>query len=466
MKLIILLFTLLTTSSLYASELSSELQELFLDCDRSSHQAEPQSLGVLTNRLDCLTKTKSLSRLGGQWLILKKSRWELQLHENRTQIKIATNPFAPANKSLLLIKRSEFNQLMQSNQIYRWLEYELFPQLLKRSYFSLEGSFYHHSALTSTHDPLRQYSRYSSQPESFQRMGGKRAIYRSLVKSDPQQGLFWRELFKIYSSLTPCNSNCLAIMEGKLIRSSLMLLGHQDLATSVHRSLNQKYGCEDAPSHFKHLGVDLNLLQKAHRGTNALLGQPLYFKSIDDSVLDSDPFIGMNGILRKISDKAVLDLISLGGLGAKSISSSLLERGGTIEDELHSLSGVSALIGKYWTLRREGKKSEADKLLDRPFFLESWFEPTFAGIFKLNLKDWVKKLYRKNPRTPYKLFSYRYFTPYYFNLVLSSIDRLPSIADIDHYELKSRPTYPEEHHHGGHYTTYELLHGISNILNF
>ncbi|MBT3236782.1 MAG: hypothetical protein HN353_12570 [Bdellovibrionales bacterium] len=452
-------------SFLHAAELPDELLTYLNSCKEEQDNKTFTLPENLESSLDCLAKTEKLSRLGAQWLMLKRARWKIEFYDGPTAVKIKENPYSSVEFNRLLFNRETFISKIDSNQIYFELEQQIFPALLRKSFLALEASFYHYTALTSNLDPLRWYSKYTSD-YSFQQLGKFNPINMSLVTSDPLRGRFWPELFNLYSSFTPCNSNCLAIMEGKLIRSSLLFLGHLDLASTVHHALNSNYGCEDAPSHFKHIGVDLHLLRKAQWGADALVGLPLYFKSINASLLDNESFIGMNGILRKISDNAVRDLVSIGGAGANAIGPNEIDSDGSIDDELNFLSGASAIVGQYWKLRSEGKMAEAEKLLERPFFLETWFEPTIAGLISLNMKDWVEKLYRKNPRTPYKFFAYRYFTPFYFNLLLGSINRLPTIKNQTEYSIKPAATYPDNYQHNVHYTAYEFFHGLSNLFIF
>ena len=433
--------------------------------------------------LDCLSRSVPANKLGMQWHILKASGWKIILSVQRAgEMELANDPFRlDAEYSYFLAPPQDMTELIKE---LHDLESRVFPRLLDGVSISNQAStvdtfntsMYRAVELATRYSPLRNVMNYIS-PAQFNSnddyVGGHypdlakvlKGRFANFIRRNNLQARDWPDLWEFYLSLHPCHSQCLEKMESKIIRGQLLLFSSKELVNKVFSDSVRRYGCYDHDTVFGKTIFTSNFQRYIHFSRNSLIGRPMYFSSINGSLVDDKVYQGMNGVIRDVSQDAWQDYQSLGTMGGNLSLTAQYDTPPKVADL--ALSGLSQIVASYWEYRhnlnktlkpKEAQKLAAQKYLNRPVFTDIRFEPTWLLGGAATLKDWVEKLYSLNPRTPYQVTTYNYSSRNFYDKVLAAVDTFPSLDQAEFGEYNPPSDLADRVY--SNYTFVEIWHSI------
>lgn len=219
--------------------------------------------------LDCYSQMTPLTRLGAQWQILRQAGWAFKKFNHQI---VAHHEDKTLNGPISTVE-------LPQNFTWTDLETKIFPQLLNyrknanEPLVTAEAMRGHWLALTAVEareSVFRQIGFFHARPAHLQ-------SYFATPINIPTTTLFWPQLFDFYSLFRGCPSRCSQFLEGKILRTLLMSLGHPDLAAAffAENKIPFKFGCEKAVISTQ--VIEYFLTQDAKLGLPRLAGQNLYF---------------------------------------------------------------------------------------------------------------------------------------------------------------------------------------------
>jgi len=407
--------------------------------------------------LDCMARQDVLSRLGGQWIVLRKSHWSIHSFSANTTYFTANNFFDPTDKHSLVLKAPTGYNTGQMINYLRYLQDYVFPKLLQgvsgknghlTTKISFDATSHHYAGLhtAGAFDWPKKSTKYRSMvawaenPNRYlQTLLDRYPYYRDVLALDPIGPKYWgefardvesrkRDLYSVNSRLVHCNSKCFERQEAHLVGGLMMALSHKDLVLAVNSWLPHTMGCVPLEARENLNGVfgyyradDINeslyrptggriklnfdFSNWARFGRWALLGRPLYVRAqISERVPESHLGLqGENFLVYNISDKTAKSIAQMGGFGAVNGSKDIpAPFKGSTEDTINyihfmNFTGMSKLMMEYWIANQKGESRRAKEI-------------------------------KNMPDTPYKIYVYDYqLSGSYYNAVLRGVKNLPGL---------------------------------------
>jgi len=408
----------------------------------------------LESTLDCMASQDFLSQIGGQWIVLRKSHWEIQAFSPSATYQLATNFFDPSDKHQLSIKPPTSFSTEKLVEYLVDLQNRIFPFLLNgvtsdgynhTTKVSFDATAHHYAGLHTAsafywpkkrtkYDGMVAWSLNSR--ENLPVLLEKYPYYQEVLDLDPIGTKYWTyfaksiqarkmRYYQVGNQFIHCDTKCFERQEAHTIGGLFMTLSHGDLVTAVHNVLPRTMGCVPmeiranefgVSNYFQNHNINENLYRPtggpiilnydfsnwASHGRWGLLGRPLYVRAqISDRVPKSHLGLqGENFIVYNVSDKTARALFEIGGFGAIDSSKDIPKQHKTsyraTVNYLNNFKyeGLSKLMIDYW---REISES--------------------CGFEKRNIAA-----------SPYKMYVYDYgLTGAYYDAVLVGLNKLPKL---------------------------------------
>lgn len=421
------------------------------------------SAATVTQYLDCHARQQQLTRLSAQWIVLKKSLFQLA-DGNSTSVRYANNVMSPFERNTLYMNFSSyswrnFTSLLQN------LETDVFPKVLagfdgknenNKTSWSFEGVAYQTIAamedqaqVVCSSEGLNPGGKSCYYPGTLAAADRFRGDWISgftakhpalqLMMYDPNQN--WSQLRTLYRQLQPCESeaDCLIRQERVIAQGLFVTLEHPALVQAVHfqrhpgfgvqtgqykgkqEMLPTTFGCavkrdsNALPSDIVITGYlfhDHSMKNLTKHGRWGLLGRPLYIGSINRHQIQSrspipGQFQGQNAIIRDVSDSAVQDLAYLGGLNSGdpkitwSPMSVTFSNNQTYSLDWNLTEDVNAVIA------RMGGASRILAQYPNSQMNSAFFTQTIVS-FGWSIGKWAERLKAWNPPVHYYVYAYDY----------------------------------------------------------
>ena len=332
------------------------------------------SASQVTEYLNCLVRQSNLTKLSAQWILVKKSLFQLaDSNSSSYSYTYAKNLMNPYERNILSMSFSRYNA-SNFGELLRKLETEIFPEVLRgftkksddnKTSWSFEAMAYQHVAfvedpMSGTRDGFSETGPNSFYAGTLLESGNRGfAAVEAHAKKHPaallnilDRSSSWPQLKNLMHRFSACDSNadCL-VRQNKAIMQGLMLtLEHPQFVEAVHfqrhagfglnnknyphaqETLTNNLGCairsregalaaEVAITGY--VSYDYSMVQLTQYGKWGFLGRPIYIEGINKQDINSmhriaGQFQGQNAIIRHISDQAVYSFAQLGGFGGKN----------------------------------------------------------------------------------------------------------------------------------------------------
>lgn len=422
------------------------------------------SAATVTQYLDCLARQPQLTRLSAQWLILKKSLFQLQDgNSSSVAYRYANNPMSPYERNAMYLNFSGYSWRNFSS-LLTLLETEVFPKALagfdaknenNKTSWSFEAVAY--QTIAAMEDPVAGQPQCQSEGVGE----GRRSCFYAgtLAASSGFRGEWfsnhsskhpalqlhnsqnWGQLQSLYRQLQPCESeaDCLIRQERVIAQGLFVTLEHPALVQAVHfqrhlgfgiqtgnyrgkqEYLPTTYGCavkresNALPAEVVITGYlthDHSMKNLTPYGRWAFLGRSLYIGSINRHQIRANAHIpgqfqGQNAVIRDISDYAVQDLAYMGGLNSadpKITWGSMpvtFSNGQTYSLDWHLTEDVNSVIG------RLGGASRVLAQYPHSQVNSAFFTQTIVS-FGWSVARWAERLKAWNPPVHYYIYAYDY----------------------------------------------------------
>lgn len=329
---------------------------------------------TVTEYLDCIAREPRLNKLSAQWIILKKSLWQLQdSNSSSVSHRFANNVMNPMERNTMAMNFTAYTWRNFAS-LLKTLETDVFPKALKgftdksednKTSWSFEAMAYQTIAFVETPVNFNQAEGLNTTGRSYYYAGTLEASQNlrgssldNIAAYSPALQLqfmnreqTWPQLRSLYRQLRPCESeaDCLIRQDRAIAQGLFLTLEHPALVSAVHfqrhvgfgtqsaqykgaqEMLPTSYGCavkagaSALPSDIVitgYLSYDYTMKNLLQFGRWGFLGRPLYLGAMNKQNIQSNnriagQFQGQNAIIRDISDAAVYDLAQLGGLGSQ-----------------------------------------------------------------------------------------------------------------------------------------------------
>ena len=427
---------------------------------------------MVTQYLDCLAAQPQLTKLSAQWIVLKKSLWQLaDGNSSGYTYRYANNLMSPYERNILYVSFNRYNG-GNFSQLLSYLESEVFPEALKgftnrsednKTSWSFEAIAYQNVAFNE--DPVRPEWNFH---EGLNENGASHYYAGTLLESerfrtrdwfDRHASLHpalqirilnhetnWPQLRNLIRRLGVCDgdADCLVRQEKTVAQGLFTTLEHPQLIEAVHFQRHQGFGInsknlgraqEILPQSFGcairsdtaipaevvitgYMFHDYSLKHLVPYGKWGLMGRALYLEAINKENINpmAGQFQGQNALVRGITDQAVYDFASLGGLGDKNPKIKRIEvqktfnggqtynllwqlaPGESLQDIVQTrLGGVAQIIANYQVDSRSTSIIQSN-----PFFTQTILS------FGWNLRTWVEATRRWNKDVQYYAYAYDY----------------------------------------------------------
>lgn len=350
---------------------SLTVEQASAGCFRWAENERMQAASV-TEYLDCLARAPQLNRLSAQWIILKKSSFQLA-DGNGTSVRYANNLMSPFERNTLYMSFTSYTWRNFAS-LLQTLETDVFPKVLagydgknesNKTSWSFEAVAYQTIAamedqaqMVCSSEGINAGSRSCFYPGTLaaaERFRGDwfsnfAAKHPALNYALLDQTNNWSQLRSLYRQLQPCESeaDCLIRQERVIAQGLFVTLEHPALVQAVHFQRHSGFGIQSGqykgkqevlPTMFGcavksnssalpadivitgYLTHDHSMKNLTPYGRWAFMGRPIYIGSINRHEIRSNAHIpgqfqGQNAIIRDISDYAVQDLAAMGGLNS------------------------------------------------------------------------------------------------------------------------------------------------------
>ena len=339
-----------------------------------AHQQQA-SAALVTQYLDCHAQQSQLTRLSAQWILVRKSLWQLaDGSSSKPSYIYAQNLMDPRQRNILSMNFIRYSR-QNLHELLHTLETEVFPDVLKgftkkpednKTSWSFEAVAYQHVAFAE--DPM------SGQGDNFSETGRGSSFYGGILAESARRGFSaveahaqkhpaaqihllnresnWPQLRNLLMRFSSCDSNadCLVRQNKAIIQGLMLTLEHPHLIEMVHFQQHSGFGLNNAnyPRAQERLTNDLGCAIRSKDGAIAanvaitgyvthdfsmqhltqygrwgFLGRPIYLEGINKHDINSRSLIagqfqGQNAIIRDITDQAVHSFAALGGFGGKN----------------------------------------------------------------------------------------------------------------------------------------------------
>ena len=339
------------------------------------YNQQPVSAAVVSQYLDCITRQPNLSRLSAQWILVKKSLFQLaDSNSSSHSYTYANNLMNPNERNTLSMNFSRYNA-SNFHELLQTLETKVFPDVLKgfttksddnKTSWSFEAVAYQHVAFVE--DPM------AGGADSFNETGRASSFYPGTLLAAGSKGYSavaahaqkhpaaqihilsrensWPQLRSLMSRFSSCDSNadCLVRQNKAIIQGLMLTLEHPQLVETVHFQRHPGFGLNNKnyPNAQEKLTNDLgcairskdgaiaadvaitgyvthdfSMKQLTQYGRWGFLGRPIYLEGINKQDINSRSLIagqfqGQNAIIRDISDQAVYSFSAMNGFGGKN----------------------------------------------------------------------------------------------------------------------------------------------------
>ncbi len=425
---------------------------------------ERMQAATVTEYLDCLARAPQLNKLSAQWIVLKKSSFQL-VDGNGTAVRYASNLMSPFEKNALYMNFSGYSWRNFAS-LLKTLETEVFPKVLN----GYDGQ--NENNKTSWSFEAMAYQTVAAMEDQAQAVcvseglnaGGRSCFYPgTLAASDRFRGdwfgnfsskhpalrllMFdtnqnWSQLRSLYRQLQPCESeaDCLIRQERVIAQGLFVTLEHPALVQAVHFQRHPGFGIQQGQyrgkqemlpttfgcavkSNSSALPADIVLtgyLTHDHTMRNlmpygrwGLMGRAIYIGSINRNEIRANAHIpgqfqGQNAIVRDISDAAVQDLAAMGGLnsGDPKITFSPMpvtfSDGRTYNLDWQLNEPVQNVIARLGGASRVLAQYPNSQVNSSTFFNQT------IVSFGWSLSRWAQKLKEWNPPVSYYVYAYDY----------------------------------------------------------
>lgn len=339
----------------------------------SAYIGQQASAASVTQYLDCITNYPNLTRLSAQWILVKKSLFQLvDGNSNTHTYRYANNLMNPLERNTLSMSFSRYNP-NNFGELLRKLETEVFPDVLKgftnkpednKTSWSFEAIAYQHVAFAE--DPMIGGDNFSEtgRGSSFYAgtllaSGRNFSSVAAHAQKHPAAQIHilpressWPQLRSLMGRFSSCDSNadCLVRQNKAIIQGLMLTLEHPQLVEMVHFQRHPGFGLNNKnyPHAQEYLTTDLGCAIRSKDGAIAanvaitgyvthdfsmkhlvpygrwgFLGRPIYLEAINKSDINSRSLIsgqfqGQNAIIRNITDQAVYSFAALNGFGGKN----------------------------------------------------------------------------------------------------------------------------------------------------
>ena len=427
---------------------------------------------MVTQYLDCLAQQPQLTRLSAQWIVLKKSLFQLvDGNSGSFSHRYAANLMDPTQRNTLTVGFNRFTGRNFAN-LLTYLETEVFPEALKgftstpennKTSWSFEAIAYQNVAFNE--DPVR--------PEWPHREGlnpGGRSYYYAgtILESAKFKNQNWYPrhasvhlsaqlqlpnfeanipaLRAQMQRLGTCDNDgdCLVRQEKTIAQGLFMTLEHPALVDAVHfqrhagfglnsakfpraqEMLPQTLGCairsteKTLPKDVVITGymfMDHSMMHLVPYGRYGFLGRAIYIEGINKQDIKSmdllsGQFQGQNALIRAISDQAVQSFASLNGWGGKDPAIKRMP----IEVPFNNGQGGATYYTLDWQLApgenlHEIMQTRLAGASQQIAYRQTDANPFFTQTiisFGLNISEWVSMLKRLNQPVHYYAYTYDY----------------------------------------------------------
>lgn len=338
-------------------------------------EQQPVSAAMTTQYLDCLAQQPNLSKLSAQWILVKKSLFQLaDGNSNSPSHVYANNLMNPHERNTLSMNFSRYTK-RNFQDLLRSLETEVFPEVLKgftkksddnKTSWSFEAVAYQHVAFAE--DPM------GGGGDNFSESGRGSSFYAGTLLESGRRGFSavaahaqnhpaaqihilprennWPQLRILMHRFSSCDSNadCLVRQNKAIIQGLMLTLEHPQFVETVHFQKHPGFGLNNKnyPHAQERLTNDLGCAIRSKDGAIAadvaitgyvthdfsmkplvqygrwgFLGRPIYLEGINKQDINSRSLIsgqfqGQNAIIRNITDQAVHSFAALNGFGGKN----------------------------------------------------------------------------------------------------------------------------------------------------
>lgn len=348
----------------------------YASANSCSHLVPQQqaSAAIVTQYLDCLVQQSNLTKLSAQWILIKKSLFQLADGNSSTPShSYARNLMDPNQRNTLAMSFTRYNA-SNFGDLLRNLETQVFPEVLKgfttksddnKTSWSFEAVAYQHVAFVE--DPM------GGSGDNFNESGRGSSFYAGTLLESARRGFSavanhaqkhpaaqihilnresnWPQLRSLMQRFSACDSNadCLVRQNKAIIQGLMLTLEHPQFVETVHFQRHPGFGLNNKnyPQAQEQLTTDLgcairskegaiaaqvaltgyvthdfSMKQLAQYGKWGFLGRPIYLEGINKQDINSRSLIsgqfqGQNAIIRDITEQAVYSFAALNGFGGK-----------------------------------------------------------------------------------------------------------------------------------------------------
>lgn len=425
------------------------------------------AIRVISEFSDCLIEQKNLSQFAAQSILLKKLNFIIvhrgEFRPGEVSVELVANPYADASSAnLILLNMQDLRETTPDLlQAASYLEQNVYSKVIsgdviqdKQRYWAQYDAVIRSHIAAADHSPkgtkegpgnyypgtlFSTYNHLSSLQSKYP------LIARALVT--PSQ---FKNLQNYHSTFKVCSkTRCYERMYRRVVQGQMLFLSHPEFVKALYEKpltnfkapqLAKALGCfvserisdertvpdpaffaNGGPISYRH-----NFSSTHEYGWRGYIGELLYIQALNRDAVHDDVYMGQNGLVRSFSVAAYNDLVNMGGFGgrldvARNRHPVVRE---TVDEQWiqkNYPTGASHRIVRYWLLMKRGEKQAAEQLISSPFFTDTNF---FDGK---SLKWWVEFGYRRNPGTPYHLWTqdFHYNQSYAYG---SFIDRVVELT--------------------------------------
>ncbi|MCB0391465.1 MAG: hypothetical protein KDD58_09245 [Bdellovibrionales bacterium] len=324
-SLFFLIFFLIFSIKVSASD--SCLQEAF---SQKTHVNSEN----LTEFLNCVSKLKSLTKLGAQWIFLRKAHWVIIDSSENWQVSISANPVLPESENIISLNPIKWKTEPKSLQkLIDKLQNDIFPQAIlgfsqgvenNISALSYQATMYQLISFMDT--PLKYWKKHESASTHYlgtliESHDFPKNWWEEQVTNFPylkwiiNKDKYWSEIrTQLKNEFSSCPTACFVRQERKILSALLISLEHPEFVKKVHlntlngfgpqqgdiakkqENMPRNYGCyadqsyKDSPSGLR--SYDFNWTGDSWRpnyiemGKWALIGRALYIEAINKTQIN------------------------------------------------------------------------------------------------------------------------------------------------------------------------------------